>query len=554
MHSDDINLSRNWWYYFDKTSRKSSSRSKAYDTTCSSRTSTSFLTNNVQYLVAIMSKVYHDDTWLESSEMPQTPPASNRLADAERAVPNGSDQTKNDIAKSSSSKKYVLYAVILLAIVAIAVGVAIAVTSGDKEEDSSNKAATAPAGSPTPFNDNGTPGPTPTNANEVGQVIQAAAIFGGSEFEDPKSYQSKAYEWVLTQTLPANQYPNLGMEEQARQLYALACIFFGTYAQRNAWTDFHFGEGVALPGWFSNAGWLMRAGDVCEWYGVTCDDQNRVAEIELDTNGLTGEFPPEVQLLKDSLIRLDLYNNLVHNKGDEGNAWLGELTNLEYLFLGTTSFEYDGVPTEIGRLTKLKELDFSYTLYFGKLQEGMWGGLTDLSYLVMDGNAYNSTLPQDLVTLPNLEYLYSGFSFLTGDLEFISQMPKIAEIWVDDNPAFAGTIPVSITTSDTLVSISLTQCALTGTIPTQFGNMTDMIQMWLYGNELSGPIPSELGNMVSMKLLNVQSNDLTGVMPDSICGRRSPFGRLEELEADCDGEVTCPETCCTCCGEQCIDT
>lgn len=480
------------------------------------------------------------DDWGNTVENPQS--SSPDFTDYEAEMAGGSTNREK---QSGGLRKYCLYAVIGLSVVGIIVGIAVGVSSG--------KGETAPAGAPSVF-ENGTPGPTPTTANLVMDVIVEAARNGGTEFEDPLSYQSKALTWVMTQTLPATQYPNLTMEDQALQLYALACIFFATYSTRNAWTDFHFGEDVALPGWFSNRGWLMRAGEVCDWHGITCNDENRVSKIELDTNGLTGSFPAEVAYLKDSLTYLDLYNNLVHNKGEEGNAFLGELTNLEYLFFGTTSFEYDGVPTHLGKLIKLKELDFSYSLYFGALPEGMWGGLTDLNYLVMDGNAYNSTLPDDLVTLPNLEYLYAGFSFLDGGIDFISKMPKIFELWVDDNPGFAGPMPTNMTTVDTLVSLSLTNCGLTGTIPTEIGQMTDMIQMWLYGNELSGPIPTEIGALTKMKLLDLQGNDLTGTMPDELCARRSPFGRLDELEADCDGEVVCADTCCTCCGEQCSES
>lgn len=445
----------------------------------------------------------------------------------------------------SSCRKWMLYALIGLSVVGIAAGVAVGVSSNSEQ-------VASPAMAPTVGQS--TPGPTPTTANEVADAIFAVARFDGAEFQDPNSYQSKALTWVMTQTLPAPQYANVSMEDQAVQLYALACIYYSTYSQPNDWTDFRFGEGEALPGWFSDLGWLETAGEVCEWHGITCNEQFRVSKIELDTNGLTGFFPPEVTLLKDSLTVLDLYSNLVHNRGDEGNAFLGELTNLEYLFFGTTSFEYEGIPTHLGKLTKLKELDVSYSLYFGPIPEGMWGAMTDLNYFVMDGNAYNSTLPQDLITLPNLEFLYGGYSFLEGDLSFIPLMPKIFELWLDDNPGLSGSIPSTIGTATTLVSFSVTNCGLTGTIPSEMGLMTDMVQMWLFDNELSGTIPSEFGNMTKLKILNIQKNELNGTMPDLLCSRKTPFGQLEELEADCDAEIICADTCCTCCGEQCIET
>jgi hypothetical protein len=450
--------------------------------------------------------------------------------------------------------------VILVAIVGVSVGVASSRKGGKSTSGttSSQNNAFGDGSGPIPTYQYGgpptvSPGPTPSNAYEIEDIIESVARFGGTEFQDPSSYQSRAKRWVMTQEFPIQDGSSMTIEQQAIQLYALACIFFNTYAVKSDWTDFHYGSDVAIPGWFSKQGWLENAANVCNWYGLTCNEEGRIESIELDTNGLTGYFPPEVAHLHETLKTIDLYNNILHNLGDLGNSFLGELTNLEYLFIGTTSFEYDGVPTAIGKLTKLKELDFSYSLYFGKIDGEVFANLSNLKYLVMDGNAYNSSLPAELIQLPQLEYLYAGFSFLEGDLEFIPRMPMIFELWLDDNPDIKGTIPTTIGLATSLVSLSISNCDLSGPIPTEIGELTDMIQMWMYDNELSGTIPTEFGNLVKMKILNLQKNQLVGEMPSNICSRRRPFGRLEELEADCDGAISCDEECCTCCGEKCID-
>eukprot|EP00536_Pseudo-nitzschia_multiseries_P014751 jgi/Psemu1/262404/estExt_Genewise1Plus.C_7630022 len=297
-------------------------------------------------------------------------------------------------------------------------------------------------------------------------------------------------------------------EQQAIQLYALACIYYATYSVKSEWTDVNFGADLALPGWYSSRGWLGSAEDVCsDWHGLTCDDRGRISKIVLDTNGLTGAFPPEVALL------------------------------------------HDGIPPAIGKLTKLKELDFSNTLFFGKLDGAVFENLVDLRYLAMDGNSYHSALPSELVQLPSLEFLYVGFSFVEDNLDFVSRMPKIRELWVDDNPDLKGTIPSSMGT--TLASFSASNCGFTGSIPTEIGSLSGMVQLWLNDNELTGEIPSEFGTVVTLEILNLQGNQLEGEMPASICARKRPFGRLEELGADCEAAITCSDQCCTCCGDQC---
>jgi hypothetical protein len=138
-------------------------------------------------------------------------------------------------------------------------------------------------------------------------------------------------------------------------------------------------------------------------------------------------------------------------------------------------------------------------------------------------------------------------------LDFVSQMPKIYELWIDQNPGIQGSIPATLASSATLASLSATGCSLTGSIPAEIGQMTDMVQMWLYDNKLTGTIPPSFGDLKKLKLFQVQKNDIEGSIPSELCLARRPFGRLETLEADCDGEVECAENCCTCCGEQCID-
>ena len=444
-----------------------------------------------------------------------------------------SSRSSSGTSRRTMGKRLIMLAVCVVVIAGIAIGIVFAVGGKD---------------------DSPTPAPTQVYAGEVQLAIEEAANGVGlsTDFSDPNAYQTKALDWVLTKEIPAPGI-SLSRDEQAIQLYALACIIYNTDSVRSDWTDFHFGEGAEIPGWYTKRGWLGEPSEVCtNWHGLTCDDDGRVTKIELDSNGLTGYFPPETSLLKDSLTYLDLFSNLVNNRGDAGNSWLGQMTNMEYLFYGSTSFEYDGVPTEIGKLTKLKEYDFSYTLYFGELKGETWAGLTDLNYLVMDGNAYNSSLPTELTQLPNLQYLYSGFAFLEGNLDFVPTMPAIFELWVDDNPGLAGTIPKNLPDAETLVSFSVTNCDLIGTLPTEIGTMQEMIQMWFYDNKLTGTVPTEYGDLVKMKILNIQKNDIVGDMPGQLCTRRVPLGRLEELEADCDGDIVCPGTCCTCCGETCI--
>jgi len=140
----------------------------------------------------------------------------------------------------------------------------------------------------------------------------------------------------------------------------------------------------------------------------------------------------------------------------------------EYLFYGNTFFQYDGIPTYIGALTNLRtysklyvvyvlacshltlyppsvEYDCSTTLYFGDLRGAIFSKLQKLTYLVLGDNSYNmNTVPTEIITLPQLQYLYLHNCDLQGNLSFMKNFTKMQEFWIDKNLGIKGSIPTEI--------------------------------------------------------------------------------------------------------------
>lgn len=86
------------------------------------------------------------------------------------------------------------------------------------------------------------------------------------------------------------------------------------------------------------------------------------------SNILTGEFPPEVSLLKAALEILDLGNNLVFSDAATFNPFLGELVQLTDLRTDRTNFQSeDGIPTQIANLKNLAHYSCEGSLYRGPL-------------------------------------------------------------------------------------------------------------------------------------------------------------------------------------------
>ena len=104
------------------------------------------------------------------------------------------------------------------------------------------------------------------------------------------------------------------------------------------------------PNWNRNDNWL---GDVPigEWSGVSTDDRGRVTELDLSSNQLSGEMPPELGNL-GNLKSMDLSHNRLSG---EIPPELGNLANLEWLGLHANRLTGE-IPPELGNLANLQEL------------------------------------------------------------------------------------------------------------------------------------------------------------------------------------------------------
>ena len=81
--------------------------------------------------------------------------------------------------------------------------------------------------------------------------------------------------------------------------------------------------------WKQNENWMGEQ-DVCDWFGMTCDKDGNIIEIDLTDNGLTGNIHEAWSLLPDC-ISIMLGNNAL--TGPIPGKALGNMLKLEYLSL-----------------------------------------------------------------------------------------------------------------------------------------------------------------------------------------------------------------------------
>lgn len=222
--------------------------------------------------------------------------------------------------------------ILVASVVALVLGVTLYDRAGvprDASSEFGNSSTEPPANAPPSPPANAPPSPLPTQApteQSLLQLLQQNSLGDGSELLDSTSYQHKAMIWL--ESIPSHKSL---IEDAMLQKFALACIYYATYQQRTLYTDAVYGYDSIPPGWNRTDNWLSEQ-DECTWFGILCNDDGWVNDIELYSNSLTGSFPPEVVYLKQSLIALDLFDNVIWNQGDAGHAWLEQMTKLgEYM-------------------------------------------------------------------------------------------------------------------------------------------------------------------------------------------------------------------------------
>lgn len=215
--------------------------------------------------------------------------------------------------------------------------------------------------------------------------------------------------------------------------------------------------------WTNNEGWGTTC-NPCDWYGITCDGNDRVTRIILNDNNLYGQITPELEDLS-FLVELDLYENSLYG---EIPSELGNLSNLYWLNCRDNSLT-GHIPSELGDLELLINFNFGNNLLTGNIPNEL-GNLSNLLYLSLYNNQLAGEIPSELGNLQSLEYL------------------------------------------------NLRENSLSGSIPSELGELTNLTDLSLYNNQLTGEIPEELGDLENLEYLYLNDNQLSGCFAPELEG------------------------------------
>ena len=257
-------------------------------------------------------------------------------------------------------------------------------------------------------------------------------------------------------------------------------------------------------GWHTQQYWMTEQ-DICEWYGIDCDENGSISSIVLGSNQLVGSFPTEIFSLPE-LVHLKLYSNTIY-------------------------FNFDGMD----QAHKLKTLSLDNTGLDSMQGVGNARSLVDLS---LGGNQLSGAIPEELSRLVNLETLVLSHNHLDAYIPYwIESLVSLTTFDASHNK-LEGPV-YDFADLDQLIFLDLSHNQLTGSVPTTLfesvpGNQKAVADFSF--NKLSGAVPQELGRLGRLTL-QLKGNRITKV-EETLC-LVTGWNDYDVRDFGCDG-ILCP--------------
>lgn len=292
-------------------------------------------------------------------------------------------------------------------------------------------------------------------------------------------------------------------------LFAVPAASWGVPpAERSALIDLY--DSTGGPGWANSAGWNGPPGSECTWYGVLCDAEGSVQELNLAVNQLAGTLPASLGQLTHLTNLLLLGNQLTGNIPPE----IGNLESLVVLALELNQLS-GGIPSSLGDLSSLEWLSAGANQLSGSLPPEL-GNLANLQSLSLGGNHLSGSIPPELGDLTQLVRLNLAKNELTGGIPVeLGTLANLRLFLLGEN-RLSGSLPAELGNLTALQNFVVSSNLLTGGIPAALGNLAQVQDMDLSFNHFSGSIPPALGGLTQVRFLQLAGNQLTGEIPGEL--------------------------------------
>mmetsp|Transcript_20367 Transcript_20367/g.56653 ORF Transcript_20367/g.56653 Transcript_20367/m.56653 type:complete len:450 (-) Transcript_20367:1020-2369(-) len=380
----------------------------------------------------------------------------------------------------------------------VAIGVSVFLTQTKNNNNNNSEPPRPPHKDPPPYG--GPPPPDDSSHNtppeiqdpilEVGDIMND--MFGESMMEsnagkimagilphfaltnivsDAKSPQSKAFQYVIEheqealKSLESSTDPLTDSDQRTWDENRLKTIFALV-------TIYH---SLAGNDWFTNGNWLDPTFDVCQWHGVTCQDELAAKYFpKTDPNDTATSAPMETFGVGNRRLHLRQAASQAQRpwrglESDNGAEALGgedeeeseDATTGYHVTLDRETLLLNTIP--------IRRLDLTANNLEGTLPDEL-GLLTNVyQFIDLDMNAIKGSIPSHLGLLSGLEGLMLSSNMLSSTLPSeIGQMVSLRNLTVSNNPGLTGVLPVEINHWDEIEHLDIFGTGFEGEVPTEF--------------------------------------------------------------------------------------
>ncbi|KAG5255465.1 kinase family protein [Salix suchowensis] len=257
--------------------------------------------------------------------------------------------------------------------------------------------------------------------------------------------------------------------------------------------------------------WNSLDSSPCKWFGVHCNSNGNVVEINLKAVALRGPLPSNFQPLKSLKSLILSSTNLT---GAIPKAF-GDYLELTLIDLSDNSLSGE-IPEEICRLRELQNLSLHTNFLEGAIPSGI-GNLSSLVYLTLFDNQLSGEIPRSIGSLSRLQIFRAGGNKnLKGELpQEIGSCANLVVLGLAET-SISGSLPSSIGKLKRIQTIAIYTALLSGAIPEEIGDCSELQNLYLYQNSISGPIPRRIGELSKLQSLLLWQNSIVGAIPDEL--------------------------------------
>ncbi|KAG8642442.1 hypothetical protein MANES_12G090400v8 [Manihot esculenta] len=193
-------------------------------------------------------------------------------------------------------------------------------------------------------------------------------------------------------------------------------------------------------------------------------------------------------------------------------TFLCHLPSLTFISLNNNSIN-SSLPVDFSLCQNLESLDVGQNLLVGTIPESL-AHLPNLRYLNLAGNNLTGEIPVKFGEFRRLETLLLAGNFLNGTIPGqLGNISTLEALFIAYNPFTPSPLPTQLANLTNLKELWLSDCKLIGPIPTSLSRLSRLENLDLSQNRLTGSIPISLNELKSIVQIELFNNSLSGTLP-----------------------------------------